>query len=95
MVLGDQKMILKAYTVWDSAADAYIQPFWATNDKVALRSFHTACTDSGHDFYKHAEDYTLFRIGSFDQQLGDLLPENMVAIARAHELKEIHDGISE
>ncbi len=81
-------MILSIYSVWDSAADAYIQPFFATNDKVALRMFHSACQDRSHDFNMHAQDYTLFRLGTFDQEKGDLLPENMTAIARAHELKE-------
>lgn len=85
-------MLLIAYTVWDSAAEAYIQPFWATNNAVAIRSFHGACTDSGHDFNKHAQDYTLFRLGTFDQAKGNLEPENMVAIARAHELKEQYEN---
>jgi len=86
-------VLLGIYTVWDSAADAYIQPFFAPNDKVAIRSFHSACIDAGHDFYKHAHDYTLFRLGSFDQAKGDLIPENLNALARAHELKEKDDGL--
>ncbi len=85
-------MILAIYSVWDSKADAYIQPFFATNDAVALRMFQTACRDQAHDFYMHAEDYSLFRLGTFDQQKGDLSPENLVVIARAHEIKELNNG---
>ncbi len=86
-------MILVMYSVWDSKADAYIQPFFATNDKVALRMFQNACDDSAHDFSRHSEDYTLFRIGTFDQQKGDLQPENVIVVARAHELQEIRSAV--
>ncbi len=81
-------MLLALFSVWDSKAAAYIQPFFAVNNNVAIRMFETAAQDSGHDFYRHAEDYTLFRIGTFDQEKGDLIPQNLEAIARAHELKE-------
>ncbi len=83
-------MILKIYSVWDSKAAAYIQPFFATNDAVATRMFETAANDAGHDFHRYAEDYALFRIGQFDQEKGDLLPENIVSIAQAHLLKAKH-----
>jgi len=79
-------MLLAIFSVWDSKAAAYIQPFFASNNNVAIRMFETACRDQSHDFHRHAEDYTLFRIGSFDQEKGDLMPQNIEAIARAHEL---------
>ncbi len=85
-------MLLTIYSVWDSKADAYIQPFFASNDAVAIRMFQTAAHNTDHDFHLHAEDYTLFRLGTFDQLKGDLLPENLVSIARAHELKEQNHG---
>ncbi len=93
MVLGDQEMILVQYTIWDSKADAYITPFFSVNDEVAIRSFSSACTDEGHDFYRHAEDYTLFRVATFNQADGDTILENMTVIARAHELKEKANGL--
>jgi len=84
-------MLLTIYTVWDCKADAYIQPFFAANDAVATRMFKTAALNEDHEFHLHAEDYTLFRIGTFDQLKGDLLPENIVSIARAHELKHVQE----
>jgi len=86
-------MQLVQYTIWDSKADAYITPFFSVNDKVATRSFASACNDEGHDFHRHAEDYTLFRVATFDQTTGDTVLENMTVIARAHELKEKNNGI--
>lgn len=81
-------MELIMYTVWDSKADAYIQPFFSVNNAVAIRSFQSACQDQAHDFHRHAADYTLFRLAKFNQATGDLQPENMVMMAHAHELKK-------
>lgn len=59
-------MLSKIYTVFDSKAQAYLQPFYSPNDAVALRNFQTAATDENHHFNKHAADYTLFLIGEYD-----------------------------
>lgn len=81
-------MIQKIYTVFDAKAEAYIQPFFSPNDAMATRSFESACNDSAHDFFRHAEDYTLFCIGDFDADHGNLnavIPG--LLIAKAHELR--------
>lgn len=80
-------MIMSIYSVWDSKADAYITPFFAPNDAVAIRMFSSAVEDSGHDFHRHSEDYSLFKIGQFNQNTAEIMPDNVTVIARAHELK--------
>lgn len=61
-------MILKIYTVFDSKAEAYIQPFFSTTKGLALRSFQEALSDSNTNISKYPEDFTLFELGEFDQQ---------------------------
>ncbi|AXH75849.1 MAG: nonstructural protein [Microviridae sp.] len=61
-------MITKIYTVYDSKAEAYLPPFYAPTDGSALRSFATAAQTPDHEFHKFASDYTLFAIGTFDDQ---------------------------
>lgn len=89
-------MLLIMCTVYDAKARSYIQPFFAPNTAVAERMFHQAVCDEQHDFNRHAEDYTLFHIGSVDQDSGIVKGYNPVPIARAHELKakglELTDG---
>lgn len=63
-------MRLKVFSVFDSKAEAYLQPFFSTTVGMAMRSFGDAVKDEGHQFHKHAADYTLFQIGEFDDEKG-------------------------
>ena len=80
-------MELVMFSIYDSKAEAYVQPFFASNTKVAIRMFESAVHDEGSDFHRHAEDYTMFRIGVFSQATGDFEHENVVAIVKAIELR--------
>lgn len=82
-------MILLAYTVYDSKANAYLPPFYAVNHAVATRTFTTACSEPGHAFYLNAEDFTLFHVGSWDPEGGLLVPDVGTPIAKAHEQKAL------
>lgn len=59
-------MILKVYSVYDSKAEAYLAPMFFGSKGQAIRSFGDACNNSEHEFSKHAEDYTLFELGEFN-----------------------------
>lgn len=79
-------MNLKAFSVYDSKAEAYMQPFFMKTKGEALRAFMDTVGDSNHPFHRHAEDYTLFYLGEFDDSNGEFSGEAPQAIARAHEL---------
>lgn len=61
-------MINKFYTVYDSKVQAYMSPFMAQNAGHATRMFADAVADEKSVLNKHPEDYTLFEIGSWDDQ---------------------------
>ncbi len=63
-------MNLTIFTVHDSKAEAYITPFFASNKAVGLRMFEQAANDESAQFHTHAGDYTLFELGTFDQDRG-------------------------
>lgn len=63
-------MISIVLSIHDSKADAFLPPFFATNEAVALRMFEAATHDSSTDFCRYAADYTLFQIGTFNDQTG-------------------------
>lgn len=76
------------YSVYDSKAESYSQPFFAVNDAVARRMFEQACNDGETPVCAHPEDYTLFRVGDWSSEAGKVQGlEAPVAIARAIELK--------
>ncbi len=53
--------------MFDSKAEAFIQPFFSQSTGTAIRSFESAANSGEHDFNIHAGDYTLFELGAFDQ----------------------------
>lgn len=67
-------MKIEVYSVYDKAAKAFLQPFFSNARGLALRSFMDAVADEKHQFARHAEDYTLFCIGQFHDETGELLP---------------------
>lgn len=60
------------FTVFDSAAGAYLDPFVAPSIEFALREFRRAVNEEGHQFGKFPEDYTLFHVGVFSAETGQL-----------------------
>lgn len=64
--------MLKIYSVYDSKTEAYLQPFFAPAHGSALRMFQQAVEEPGHQFHRFSADFTLFCIGSFDEQKGTL-----------------------
>lgn len=81
-------MKTNVYGVFDSKANAYLQPFFANTDGLATRSFIGALTDENHAFCKHSADYTLFRLGDFDDEQGILVAcEPLVNLGNGLQLK--------
>lgn len=82
-------MIYKVFTVYDSAAEAYMTPFFVVATGQALRSFGDAASDPAHDFGKHAADFTLFEIGRYDDATGRIeMLDAHVNLGTALEYKE-------
>lgn len=65
-------MKLIIFSVHDSKAAAFITPFFAPTVAVGLRSFGSAANDTDTKFAMYAGDYTLFEIGEFDVESGDI-----------------------
>ncbi len=69
-------MKLNAYSVFDQASGLYCRPFFAQSDGEAVRQFSDLALDADHPVGKHAADYTLFRLGIFDDNSGLLTNED-------------------
>ncbi len=62
------------FCIWDSAAHAYLDPFTAPTIEFAIREFRKAVNTPDHQFQNYPEDYTLFHIGEFSIETGQLIP---------------------
>lgn len=58
----------------DTAARAFLQPFFAANSAVAQRTFLDALQDPSAGFIQHASDYELYEIAAFDSITGICTP---------------------
>lgn len=65
-------MSLIICTVYDSKAEAYLRPFFAQSKGAAIRSLTDTVNsqDDGNMVAMHPEDYSLFVVGSWDENTG-------------------------
>lgn len=61
-------MKLKMFTIYDSKAFAYLPPFYLHKEEMAQRAFGECVNSKEHQFGKHPQDYTLFKVGVFDDE---------------------------
>lgn len=71
-------MRLLAFSIRDAKAEAFMRPFFSPTAGLAIRSFRDLVNDPASEVGRHPEDYTLFRIGSFDELSGELVKEEPV-----------------
>jgi hypothetical protein len=61
-------MIHNVFSIYDSKAAAYLPPFILPRIEMGQRVFSDAINSKDHQFGKHPEDYTLFHLGTFDDE---------------------------
>ena len=83
--------MLKLFSVFDSKVGAYTSPTVARSSAEAMRQFGVACNSADHQFFKWAEDFTLFELGEWDELTGTMLPyPTPLAICKAIECSGKH-----
>lgn len=63
-------MVTSIFSVYDSKAKVFAPPFISINDLTAVRDFHRAANDPDSNIFLYPTDYTLFKIGTFDDSTG-------------------------
>lgn len=79
-------MRLNIYTIFDVASGTYKRPFCAQADGEVLRVFKDMALNKDHEIGAHPEDYTLWRIGTFDDNKAQLVPEDKECLGTALEM---------
>ena len=77
----------KIFTVYDSKIEAYLQPFFQKATPQALRTFTDMVNNPDHPFHSHAEDYTLFELGVYDETNGRIEWQEPHSITNGLEVK--------
>ena len=63
-------MIHTMIAVKDAKVGSYARPVPVVNAATGVRAFPDAVNDPSTEYHKHPEDYTIWELGSFDDQTG-------------------------
>ncbi len=81
-------MITSLYVIYDAKAQMYNKPFSMQNDSVAMRACTDLANDPNTETCRHAEDFTLFKIGTYEDTNAEIqLDLTLTPLASFHELK--------
>lgn len=86
-------MLINVFSVYDSKACFFGQPFFDQHEASAIRNFSDAVNDASNPnnmWNKHPEDFSLFQIGSFHNETGELVPihpKNLITASALRSLK--------
>ena len=87
-------MILFAYSWYDTKLKMYNSPNFLINDGAAHRQVEAMANDPGTEIGKFPNDFSLFKVGSFDTENGVFTPlEGKVHVADANQYIQPQEDI--
>lgn len=81
-------MTQSAFSVYDSKSEKYLPPFIASTPGVAERIFGDMVASEGHPFNKHPEDYTLYKLGTWEETTAEFRSSDHSVIATGLQVAE-------
>ena len=82
-------MNINVYAVKDAKVGAFLQPFYSQTHGSAIRAFADHCADNTSMPNKHPEDFALYYVGAFDDQIGKLQAVDPQLLANASEYANV------
>jgi len=78
---------MEIFTVYDSKAEAYLQPFFLKTKAMAIREITDAANNPEHQFGKYPQDYVLFHIGSYNEDTATITQDKTTSLGVVIEFK--------
>lgn len=78
------------FTIFDTKTSSYRMPIIVEDDASIIRALSNNMVNPAMEFdqyVQNAEDFQLFKIGSFDKKTGVLVAGSPVHVANLHDLK--------
>jgi hypothetical protein len=85
---------LEVFAIYDSKVEAYGDPKFAINQHDFIRGILNMFKDPANaqnQFFLNAEDFSLFKIGSYTRKTGTFVPQQPTHCVNLHELRAISD----
>lgn len=77
-------MKLNIYSIRDNLAEIFHRPFFETNNATAIRAFSDTA-----DKQPHIEDYSLYLVGEWNDQNGQIVPCEPQRIFSGLDVKQV------
>lgn len=81
-------MILKVFSVRDEKTRTYMRPIFDAHTASALRSWSEIVNEPSSPMCKFPSDFSLYEVGQFDDEQGQLIPIVPHLVATALEYKQ-------
>lgn len=79
---------LEIFAIYDTKAKAYKPPAFAKNRHIAVRDLTNVMRDNPkHELFLNAEDFQVFKLGSYSFQSGKIEAHPPEHVANLHEIK--------
>lgn len=82
-------MKTELFCIYDAKAKFYNKPFNFPNTQTAMRMFTDLANDPNSEICKHPEDYTMFHLGSYDDEQAKItvnkIPEPICSALSVHQ----------
>jgi hypothetical protein len=79
-------MKLGLFSIFDSASGVYDGPFKARTDAEAIRAFSGVVADAEHPVGRHPEDFTLVKVGSWNDGTGEVEDKGNLSLCTGLEM---------
>lgn len=79
-------MIYEVYSVMDKAVKAFLPPIFTRTRGEVMRSFAATVNEAGNQMHKYSSDYTLYFLGSFDDNSGIFTSTDPQRVVSANEV---------
>lgn len=83
---------LKIYSVFDTKSKLYSMPHFQPSDGVAIRDFSTACQDEKTKLNQYPSDFSLYAVGKFNVETGEIEACNPEQLCNAAEFIQNTDS---
>lgn len=82
-------MILRAFSIHDVKAETFTPPFYQNTDGQATRVFQDLVNNPDHGIGKHPQDYTIFMVGTFDDNTGHFESISPISLGNGVEFNQM------
>lgn len=79
-------MELQIFSMYDKKTTIYGRPFYAHNSGHAMRLVLDEASNQDSQLSKYPADFQLCKIGSFDDQLGTIDPQEVAVVIEINDL---------